>query len=94
MSYTQNCSRIEREERRERTHKIMWFTLINATSMGGKNRKLFYYGCSIQVEAYPLSRKYRASLPYIERGQNRKNNRIIFHMSHSPTIHHLELTSI
>ena len=73
ISYTYKIAARWKRKRweKEHTNRFVWFTLSKATSTGGKNRKLF-----IMVAVYKwkliLYRKYRASLPYIGRGQNRK----------------------
>ena len=93
--HTELCNKGEREEKRERIHTDLrgspWSRLHPPE---GKQRAFL-----IMVVVYKwklIFEKYRASLPYIGRGQNRKNNRINFHidLGHNPTIHHLELTSI
>ena len=44
--------RWKRRIERKNTHRLTWFTLIKATSTGGKTESFSYYGCNIQMEAY------------------------------------------
>ena len=69
MSYTQMLQQNEWERDEKECTELRGSPLIKATSTGGKTESLYYYWCNTQVEAYS---KYRASLPYINRGQNKK----------------------
>ena len=83
---------MRKRDEKERT-ELRGSPLIKATSTGGKTESCLLL---MQYTSGSLFKKYRASLSYISRGQNKKNNRINIHidLGHNPTIHHLELTSI
>ena len=90
--HTEFCSKVKERKMRNNTQNFTWFTLSKATSTGGKTKRFLLL---MQYRSGSVL-KYRAFWSYIGRGQNKKNNRITFHMDlgHSPIIHHLELTSI
>ena len=79
------CSKMKEREREMRKNAQNYVVHLWSYIHGRENRKLFITDAVYKWKLIP--KKYKASLPYISRGQNRKNNRINFHMDlgHSPT---------
>ena len=74
MSYTDVAAKWKRErERWERTHRITWFTFDQGYIHGRENRKLIITNAVYKWKLIP--KKYKASLPYISRGQNMKKQK-------------------
>jgi len=66
--HTEFCSKVKERKMRNNTQNFTWFTLSKATSTGGKTKRFLLL---MQYTSGSLL-KYRASLSYIGRGQNKK----------------------